>query len=107
MIFVFFFSDFALNQYLRVRSEDDIDLLPEYYIAELLQLLDLTSYLLDTPCSRDEVPFVNATNGWNSGKWLINGTFIVPDLFLNHSNTGLSLRNLFSFKHLMKDFVNN
>jgi hypothetical protein len=44
------------------------DILPEYYIAEFLQELDLTSYLLDTPCSRNDVPYVNATDGWNNGK---------------------------------------
>ena len=62
------FSDFALNQWLRVRSETATEVLPEYYIAEILQELDLTSYFMDTPCSRDNVPFANATNGWNSGK---------------------------------------
>ncbi|CAC5374575.1 unnamed protein product [Mytilus coruscus] len=59
-------QDFALNQWLRVRSESTDDILPGYYIAEILQQLDLTSYLQDTPCSRDSVPYVNATNGWNS-----------------------------------------
>ncbi|CAG2190136.1 COL12A [Mytilus edulis] len=58
--------DFALNQWLRVRSESTDDILPAYYIAEFLQQLDLTSYLQDTPCSRDNVPYVNATNGWHS-----------------------------------------
>lgn len=67
---MFFFSpDFALNQWLRVRSESTDDILPAYYIAEFLQQLDLTSYLQDTPCSRDNVPYVNATNGWNSGNY--------------------------------------
>ena len=66
--FVLDISDFALNQWLRVRSETADDILPEYYIAEFLQELDLTSYLLDTPCSRNDVPYVNATDGWNNGK---------------------------------------
>jgi hypothetical protein len=78
MVLYTILTDFTLTDWTNQQGYNVIgDNLKDFMIEKLFGALGIAKYLDENQCSDTRYPFVNATNGWTSGRIFI--------LFLCHS----------------------
>ena len=101
------FLDFSLEQWSRERGQTHRSVLPDYYTSELLQQLDLTSYLQSPMCTKK-----TGSNGWVKGNVISwSSFFFIKSFWIDicllwtvrkiHDHQNIFVLSLFNIKNVL------
>ena len=74
----FSLTGFSVDQWLTDRDLKHTKILPKFVVSQMMEYLDLSSYLQDTSCNRKVAPWGPNYDGWMRGKIDLNYFSISP-----------------------------